>query len=372
MISYTATVQDPFGFGLDRVGQIVELRAARAVNSVGSATLVLPDKYLPSYWRKDMRFKFYRRSFGGRRYLLGNTIWLARRFKKTGKFWEIGLQDACSVLTRHIVAYKQETTHAEKTLLMGTADEADNLIKQFLRENMGALSLQDQDRNLGNHMYVEDNKNLGPVVEKTASYAEIFGTLTGLVNDAAELGTKLYFDMFLEPNPLPNTIYPEILAFRVFKDYLGTDRATVAHFGPQFNNLTDIELEWNYEDEYTAVYAGGMGQGATRLVVLEKDDVRIRQSPFGRRETFIDVNDVDVESVLSDEAKAKLHKNKPKVVLTAKAVDTPQLQFGRDYFYGDLVKASVDTFDFTPLIDAFSVTYAGGKEELDIRLRGEL
>lgn len=372
-ISYTATVQDPFGFNLMNVGRVEELRAARAVNSVGSATLILPDKYAPEYWRRDMRFRLYRKS-GSARHLLGNTIWFARKFKQSwsGKFWEIGLQDACSILGRHIVAYKQETVFADKTFLNDADDCADNLMKQYLRENMWVFSLQDQNRNLGNHFYVEDNRNLGPVVEKTASYAEILSTLTGLVNDAAELGTKLYFDVFVEKNTIPNTIYPELLVFRVFKDHLGTNRSsglTIAHFGPQFGNLTDIELEWNYEDEYTAVYAGGMGQGAARLVVSQKNDERIILSPFGRRETFIDVNDVDVESVLEDEARAKLYKHTPKVALNARVVDTPQLQFGRDYFYGDLVKASVGVLDFVPLIDAFSVNYAGGKEELDIRFR---
>lgn len=104
----------------------------------------------------------------------------------------------------------------------------------------------------------------------------------------------------------------------------------------------------------------------------ERDDNRIRQSPFGRRETFIDVNDVDVESVLQDEAKAKLYKYKPKIVLTTRVVDTPQLAFGRDYFYGDLVQTNIGVHSFTPLIDAFSVSFSGQKEDLEVRQRAEI
>lgn len=369
MISYTVTAQDPFGHGLVNVPRIEELRAAMAVNSVGTATLVLPDKYLPSYWRRDMRFKFYRKAYGGARYLLGNTVWFARRFKQswTGKFWEISLKDCNTILERPLIAYKQETTYAEKTAINGNDDTAEVLMKSFVRENMGGLVV-DQNRNLGFHFRVEDNKNIGPIVEKTASYTELFSTLTGLANDSAERGTKLYFDVAPGPNTV-TTQFPEEFTFRVWRDYPGTDRSGVVNFTPQ--NLTGIELEWNYEDEVTVVYAGGMGQGATRLVVEEKDDSRIRQSPFGRRETFIEVDNVDVESVLRDEAKAKLYKYTPKVVLMARVVDTPQLQFGRDYFYGDLVQSTVGSLSFTPLIDAFSVSFAGQKEDLDVRLRAE-
>lgn len=375
MIGYSATVQDPFGHGLVNVDKIIELRAARAVNSVGSATLVLPNTYQPDYWRRDMRFKLYRRAYGGMRYPLGNTVWFARKFKQswTGKFWEITLKDACTILERPLIAYKQETTYADKTLLNGNEDVAEVLMKQFVRENLWGLAT-DPLRNQGFHFTVELNKDMGPVVEKTASFSELLPVLTGLVNDAAERGTKLYFDITVGPNEV-TTQFPEMFTFRVYQDYLGTNRSTglnIAHFGPQFKNLTDIDLEWNYEDEYTVVYAGGMGQGAARLVEEEKDDERILKSPFGRRETFIDVNDVDVSTVLLSEAKAKLYKHTPKVVLTAKVVDTSSLQFGRDYFYGDQVKASVGVLDFVPLIDAFSVSYAKEQEDLDVRLRGEL
>lgn len=370
MISYTATAQDPFGHGLVNVPRIEELRAARAVNSVGTATLVLSDQYLPDYWRKDMRFKFYRKSYGGKRHLLGNTVWFACRFKQswTGKFWEISLRDANTILDRHLVAYKQETTYAEKTALNANDGPAEVVMKRFVRENLWALAT-DANRNLGFHFNVEDDLNLGPTVEKTASYTELFSTLTGLANDSAELGTNLYFDVTVGPNQV-TAQFPEQFTFRVRKDYPGTDRTGVVHFSPQ--NLADIELDWNYEDEVSVVYAGGMGQGATRLVVEERDDDRIRQSPFGRRETFIDVNDVDVESVLQDEARVKLYKHKPKVVLTARVVDTPQLSFGRDYFYGDLVQTNVGVLSFTPLIDAFSVSFSGQKEDLDVRQRAEL
>lgn len=367
MISYSVTIQNAYGQNLKSVSNIISLQAARAANQIGSGSIVLPDEYSPDYWGRDMRFKIYRRAGSGPRYLLGNTVWLGRRFKKSvsGKFWTISLKDSLDLVNRHVVAYTSETTYADKTIEEGNQDEADNLMKAFLRENYGTLAV-DTLRNLSVYFSIEENKSLGQIVEKSASFQETFSVLTSLSNDSAERGTKLFFDMNLDAQ--------DKLIFRVFKDKLGADRLTgsqAARFGAQFNNLTDIELEWNYEDEFTVVYVGGMGQGAAQLVEEEKDNPRILKSPFGRRESYLTFTDIDVDTVLESEGKSFLWKHTPRIILNAKAIDTPSLQFGRNYFYGDRVLAVVDGMEFTCHVDAFSVGFEKEKEELDVKLRGE-
>lgn len=367
VINYAITVQNAQGQNLKNISNLISLQASRSANQIGTGTLVFPDEYLPDYWQRDMRFKIYRRAGSGPRYLLGDTVWLARKFRKsvTGKFWTINLVDALDLLGRHVVAYKQETIYSEKTVVNGNQDEADNLIKAFIRENYGSLAT-DTLRDLSSYITIEENKSLGQIVEKTASYQNTFDVITALANDSAERGTKLYFDMTQAAS--------EKLIFRVMKDKLGADRTSgsaAARFGQQYKNLTDIELEYNYQDEYTVVYVGGMGQGAAQLVEEEKDNPRILKSPFGRRESYISFTDVDVDTVLESEGKAFLGKHTPRIALQAKAIDTPALQFGRNYFYGDLVKAVVDGMEFNCHVDAFSVRFENQKEDLDVRLRGD-
>lgn len=367
MINYSIALLNAQGQNVRSIHNVTSLQAARALNTVGTGKLVLPDEFPMDFWQRDMRFKIYRRMGSGPRYLLGNTVWLTRKFRRSisGKFWEIDIRDSLDLLSRHVVAYKNETVYAEKTIVNGNNDEADNLMKAFVRENYGNLAV-DTTRDLSDYFIVEEDKSLGQIVEKSASYQEVFGVLTALANDSAERGTKLYFDLMPDAS--------DKLIFRVFKNKLGQDRTSgsgAAHFGPQFNNLTDILVEWDYTDEYTVVYVGGMGEGAARLVEEETDPTRILKSPFGRRETFLDVNDVDVATVLEEEGKSHLWKHTPRLRLNATAVDTPALQFGRNYFYGDLVKVSVDNFAFSCLVDAFSVNYEAQKEQLDVRLRGE-
>ena len=52
-------------------------------------------------------------------------------------------------------------------------------------------------------------------------------------------------------------------------------------------------------------------------------------------------------------------------------VDTPGAQYGRHFGYGDLVVAEVNGASVTCRVDAVHITVAGGREDIDIRLRGE-
>lgn len=368
-VTYYAAFADPFGNAIHLQPKVLEVQAARSVNTVGSATVRLAVDVPFDFWRRDMRVKLYRRTGSGTPYLLGNTVWLTRRFiwDETTQNWILeGMQDALSILNRRIVAYTEETDYAEKLIDYGNEDTADNLMKAFIRENYGSLAL-DTARDLSAYITVADNHSLAPVVEKTAAFEEIFSVLTDLINDADAQGTKLYFDL------LPTS--GDKFLFEVFKDRLASDRANnrpFAQFGPEYKNLADMQLTWDYSDEATFAYIGGDGEGAGRLLITQEDAVRLSKSPFNRIEVFVDGRDEVDEGVMDSLGRVELNKRTPRLRLTGKAIDTPQLMFGRNYFYGDLVRVSVNNFVFNCLVNAFSVTYQEGREELDVQLSGEL
>lgn len=363
-IRYVVTVQDAYGSELGAL-QLTSLSIARAANTVGKATLIVPDQYLSSFWHRDIRFKVWRSVSNGPRYLLGGTVWLGQKFSKnfTQKTWTIEAEDLNSVLKRRIIAYPNGTIYADKTIEEGLDDAADNLMKAFVRENYGTLAT-DTDRNNATYLNVEPDLSLGQIVEKSVSFRELFATCTELANDSAELGTNLYFDVIPDAN--------DKFTFRVFKDKLGVDRTTIPiSFGPAFRNLSDIELIWDYGNETTVAYVGGDGKDAARLIATVEDAPRSAKSPFGRREIFVDGGDQDLETVLEEEGRSALRKGTPRILVSGRAIDTPRTQFGRDFFYGDLVKVAIDQLDVACHIDAFSVSYDGATENLDIRLRGE-
>lgn len=369
MTSYRVIIKDPVGQNPKVLTNIISLEAARAVNTVGSATLILPNEFRPSYWQRDMRVEIWRNLDNGFSHLLGDTYWFARRFvwQYTEDRWLVELKDTNDLLARRIVAYTAETDFAEKIEDWGTDDPADNEMRSYVRQNLGD-EVENSFRDLSAYIEVEVDRNLAPVTQKEASFQPLFQVLTELANDSAELGERLFFSL----DPQSNGKF----LFRVAKGALGQDRTTSNRpvlFGPGYRNMTEIEIEWDYRDEATVVYAGGDGEGAGRLWTAVKDDSRVRRSPFGRIEVFIDSKDQDDENLLMAEARAELAKRRPKLRLTGQAVDTPLTQFGRDYDYGDVVQAVVGELRFNCLVDAFSVSYDDGKESgLDIRLNGEM
>lgn len=367
-VNYRVVIRDPQGENPRTVGNAISIEASRAINTIGAATIILPDEYNPYQWQRDTQFEIWRVSSGGFPYLLGNTIWFGRKFvwQYSQKRWAINCLDTNCLLDRRIIAYTGETDFAEKIPDWGSDGPADNLMREFVRENLGS-DVENAFRDLSAYFEIEEDRSLAPVTQKEASFQELWGVLTSLADDAKELGVPLYFNV----DPTVDGKF----RFRVSTGALGQDRTLLSApivFGPAYKNLTDIEIEWDYTEEKTVVYAGGDGEGAVKLWVAVGDASRSRKSPFGRLETFIDIRDQDDENLLTAEARAELAKHRPKLRLTGLAVDTPTMQFGRDYFYGDRVSAIVGDLRFDCLVDAFSVSYQEGREsDLSIRLNGE-
>jgi hypothetical protein len=364
MITYTALLETAYGVPLGRFDRVYSIQAARAFNTVGSTTLLVPDTYGPELWHRDLRVKLYRSINNGPRYLLGNTVWFMRSFKwlHNQKKWQISGKDALSILERSLVAYTSDTLYADKTIDNGNSDTSDNLMKAFLRENIGSLA-QNTARDLSAYVTIEDDLSYAAVTEKTAAGRDLFSVLNELVNDALANGVKLVFDL------VPNS--DGTFRFRVFKNYLGVSRPNVI-FSPAFRNITDVEINYEYANEVTVARVGGEGQDADRLITEVKDDARIVQSPFGRIEKFVDDKDIDSVTVLQADGNAYLAKYTPRITLDGKLIDTPQLVFGRDYFYGDSVTSAVDNLNFPCVFDTFNLTFENGVETLDLKLHGEL
>lgn len=368
--SYRIVIRDPGGDNPRVISNAISLEAARAVNTVGSASLVIPDDgFNPDYWLRDMRLEFWRVAGNGFTYLLGNTIWLARRFvwMYDQKQWLIEAKDTNDLFGRRIIAYTGETDYADKIEDFGADDPADNLMRAYVRENLGS-DAQDTTRDISTYLDVELDRDLAPITSKEAAWQGLDSVLNDLANDAAAQDTRLFYSV----DPIPDNRF----LFRVRRGTLGQDRVATqipVVFGPAYRNLTDIQIEWDYRDEKTVVYAGGDGEGAGKLWVKVTDPTRTNKSPFGVIETFIDIKDQDVDVILQIEAEIELAKHRPKLRVTGQAVETPVTQFGRDYFYGDIVAIQVGDLKFNCVVDAFSISYREGKEsDLNIRLNGEM
>lgn len=362
-------IHDEYGKALRRAGGLISVQSARSFNTVGSLTMRVSDRDYPiDFWRKNMRIKVYYSTDNGPFHLVGNTVWFVKSFRwlYSESAWEVVAKDTLSIVDGPLVGYPQDTTYADKTAENGNNDKADNLMRAYVSENMGAATV-DVNRNQSAYLDVEDPLSLGAPTEKTAGYQELFSTLTALTEASAEGGINLVMDVV--------PIAEERFIFRVFKEYLGSDRATgtgIVAFSPSLNNITDVELAWDYSSEVTMVFVGGVGEGAGRFIYEKFDFNRINRSPFNLIERFIDKSDDDDAAVLDAEAKTFLQKNTPKLTISARTVDIPGLKFGKDFFYGDRVLVAVGNYSVQCVVNAFTLNFADGKAEIEVRLRGEV
>lgn len=368
-MEYSVEILTPFYQRTGVILPLTNLEAARSLNKPGSFTFTLPKNnvFQKGFLKKDMVFKIYRIFPNGFRNLVGNTWWFLRTlsFNYDDQTWSLTGHDTIGILARYLVAYTKETDYAEKTIEFGLSDYADNLMKAFLRENIGGDAF-DISRDLSTYIEIEGDTSLGAVSEKEAAFQTLDKVCTDLANQSETGGVPLYYDV------VPKG---EKLFFQTFPNQLGTDRTTIQRnikFDLLSNTLRDATLTWDWSNEVTVGYIGGDGEGAAKLITTLTNDVAIEESPFSRVEKFFDEGDISDEGLLTIVGQADMLKSRAKLLLSGSVVDTPQQRFGRDYFFGDKVILSVDKFQSTSMINAFSLRYVNGKEELDIKLTGEV
>ena len=117
---------------------------------------------------------------------------------------------------------------------------------------------------------------------------------------------------------------------------LGTDRRATVIFALNFGNMKDPTWEVRRSDTINAVLVAGQGQETDRATVWA-----LTGTPSGatRREFFVDARDEATTAGLTTRGNAKLDESKQSAYFDFLTVQTAALQYGRDYFLGDLVTA---------------------------------
>lgn len=124
----------------------------------------------------------------------------------------------------------------------------------------------------------------------------------------------------------------------VFDVFTPTDRTTTARFSSALGNLESFEFtETAPSSSY--VVSGGQGQGIARAFAASGDSAALVKWPRWRFERFIDqrqADDTQTDEILQARLE-ELVTGGPQTSLGITTRDTPQTQFGRDYFVGDRV-----------------------------------
>jgi hypothetical protein len=347
--------------------EFVRVEWSRKENEVGVLDIDLPPIYDLSIFKLDGRLEIWR-EVAGRLFLEGETIFFLRDWQYSTASGQKTLHlkgfDANYLLgyngVGRIVPYN-DLAYVEKVAT------CDDMMKDIVRENMGALAL-DTTRDLSTYLSVEVDRGLAYPVHKAFAQQCLLNIFQELATVSLQGLLYLAFDIVYTG--------PVMLEFRTYVGQRGNDHRCTSDQPVIINqaskSLEDPVLDFDHTDEVSFVYAGGAGTEALRPIDSMGDANRIGLSPFNRREQFVDASQTEDADELRTETLTALAKGRPKKVLTGKIIDTDQLLYGLHYGFGDIVVAEYDGYSFDAHLDTIHGIYENGVVVMDNHIRGEL
>ena len=145
--------------------------------------------------------------------------------------------------------------------------------------------------------------------------------------------------------------------FRWYTGQLGTDRRASVLFALNYDTMDDPVIE-ETGDGYNAVLVAGGGTGATRDHEWVTDAPALARSPWNRIEMFRDARDVTVgeTSTLQQRGNEEIAAGMLKRKFSFRSKQSAARIYGRNYFVGDLTKASFLGTDYDRKIVGATIT----------------
>lgn len=337
------------------------LEVALAVNGIGRTLVDAPRSIDVELFPYDSRIEVWRQIDGGRPYILGNKQFLLRRRRHTDGFLRILGLDSTSLLKHHYVLYDSESSEADKN------DQADDMMKSIVLENMGNLS--GAPRDLSAYLTVAPYLSLGPTIRKEFAWRNVFDILREIADSSATNGTYLAFDIV--------RVSTSMWEFRTYTGQRGIDHRFPGGQVPvllseEQGSLSECELIEDAEEEATHITALGRGIGAARLTATASDSVRIGLSPFGRREHVRNSAYTETPDVIQSDADDELRARRPHISFSCRLNDTRGLRFDEEYGLGDFLTASMEHTSYDCRLDVIHLRADHSEERIDAVLRAEL
>lgn len=373
-VRYDVQISDPYGvqltpqLGNGYIGDANQYSAmswSRVVNDVGVLVLTYPGELLPQLLRPDNIITVYR-IVDGVPQLVTDTAWLLRRVRRVldgqGRlFTEITAYSGNYLLSARGVAYQVRSAFSTKS------GAADNLIKAYVRENLGS-SATDTARQISGFT-VQANTGQGASVDAVMGWRDNLLIVAQELAEASIIaGTYIAFD----------TVYQGVGAWdlRTYAGQRGTDRRIPGSnfsflLGTAYGNVTDVEYITDWSDTVTAAYGLGTGAGSRRRVQTALDAARIAESPYGRREAFVDAPNATTNNQVLQAARAAVRAGRPRQSFKARIIETPVSRFGIDWNWGDYVTVTALGVTIDARIDAIAVRVQQGGEDIDAYVRAE-
>lgn len=372
MAEYFIKVKDQYNRPITNIDDFYKLELFRGEFGYGSLYLDLPLKRYHSLgFQTNWRLEVYRRSNTSPLVRIGDTQWLTKIVRnkvdeQNKEYLHILAYDPLQILSKRIVAYVAGTPYALKEDM-----HADDMIKEILRENIGA-EVTDGERDLSQWLVIEENKGQAPKVTlDDFAFQQILPLLGQICDKSDAAGTYLSFDIVYDDAL-------EKLVFRTYTGQRGTNRGKdslmplyLSHHTDYANvmggNLSYASVETDATDEVTFVYSGKATEQTNNFFVTLANQSTINTSPFGRAEDYLTTGDSLDYYDMMVEAKEWLQHKHRLFRLNAHVQPDASLQFGRDFGFGDLVLFRYGGETYNIHLDEFRIVVSGnGAEDITI------
>lgn len=361
---YQIEHMDTSGNRLNLIQAFIHLDYVRTVNTVGAMKLTLPrQKWDYEDFRVGQLLEIWREKNGSltlqneTAYILQD--WVFYTDSEGNHQIDLYAKDLNMLLDTRIVAYAAGSSEAEKT------DYADDMIKEIVDENL--VSATTTARNISN-LSIAPELSASESMTKGFAWRNVLRTCQEIAEAATEAGTRTYFDIVRTDRAT--------FQLRTYTGQRGNDHSRTSGdmrlVGEKYGNLISPSFGTYHYDEWNYVYCGGQGEEDDREIVEVDDSTRINTGyPFNRKEKFADARNIDTTAGVTAEANQSLGEGAPKQIMSGSLSDTPGMQYGIHYGFGDIL--SVEAFGFS--VDCHVSSVAGKVdankyEQLTCRLRG--
>jgi hypothetical protein len=366
MASHEIWLTTPTGARIANLGDNLGGYFSRVANHRAPFKLVMPGSFR---WQRlcapDRMIQFWRQPLGRqmslwRSYFL--EAWEPYTDASNDTTVTLWGYDANDQLHRRIVA-----SHHKETESVATAEEADDLMKRIVTDSMldsitptptagtRALSL----------LSVQGDLTNGPQLTRQFAWDWVNEELVEIGEAAKTAGTEVFFDI-AESNVTSTSIAFE---FRTKTGQPGQDLSSRVLFSQENKSLTEPRLLIDYRDSVNYVYGVGQGEGLGTEVQQVYDATLYGASVWGRREGYAYGGADDAANGVREAARAALAEGRPDRTFSAKTVDGDGTRFGRDWNWGDKVRAKAFGFEFDCIIRTCTIYIdQDGNERIDAGL----
>lgn len=346
---YQIELQTPEGKRIDFLTRVGGFEYTKSLMGDGDFSIALNPQFDFGIIREDLRVVFSRRPAGGS--LSIDFVGFVRDWDinqvQGGYAYKIMGPSAKWLLGGRVVAYPAGSAQAEMT------DEADNILLEIIRDNMGADATAARAYN-ATYFTVQANASAGTPLAKGFSYQNVQDTIRAISEYTRQLTPAIYYDV------VPNG---DGFQVRIGVGQLGTDKSESVIFGPEYGNFQGGKLEYRSRDEVNFVYALGQGEGAARKVQTLEDTTRTGKSIWARRESAVEDTSATSNAALLSKAYQELIANRPHERVSGVIQSTSDTQYQRDWNMGDKVGLTFAGAQYVVLVPAVTVHMSGTGQE---------